>query len=121
MLFPKKFRVYEDNDWSILKILANCLNVSICKLVVILIEFDIVSGKKRIIHFHTEPSKFTSRIKSFKNSRCLVVNSGLLSLDGLNILLFFKTFSGFDFKSSHVTISKVHGKNFESHLGFELI
>ena len=48
-LFPVKFRNYDDSDWSVLKILANCLNVSRCKLIVMLIEFDMAGIEEGIV------------------------------------------------------------------------
>ena len=48
-LFPVKFRNYDDSDWSVLKILANCLNVSRCKLIVMLIEFDMAGIEGKIV------------------------------------------------------------------------
>ena len=48
-LFSKKFRNYDASDWSVLKILANCLNVSRCKLVVMLIKFDMAGIEEGIV------------------------------------------------------------------------
>ena len=48
-LFSKKFRNYDVSDWSVLKILSNCLNVSRCKLVVMLIEFDMAGIERSTV------------------------------------------------------------------------
>ena len=48
-LIPKRYRDYADGDWSQLKILARCLNVSVCKLVTMLIGFDMVGIEKKIV------------------------------------------------------------------------
>ena len=48
-LYHEKFRCYDKSDWSVLKILANCLNVSRCLLVVMFIEFDMIGLEGKVV------------------------------------------------------------------------